>query len=44
LHQDIVGASISWRIRKKLSLSVDYEGVFGEQPNNRIHLNLIQRF
>jgi hypothetical protein len=44
LHQDIVGASISWRIRKKLSLSVDYEGVFGEQPNNRIHLNLVQRF
>jgi hypothetical protein len=44
LHQDIVGVSLSWRVRKKLSLSVDFEGVFGEQPNNRVHLNLVQRF
>lgn len=44
LKQDIVGATLSWRIRKKLSLSVDYEGVFAEQPNSRVHLNLVQRF
>jgi len=44
LHQDIFGAQVSWRIRKKLTLSVDYEGVFADKPNNRVHVNLVQRF
>ena len=44
LHQNIVGVTVAWRIMKKLAFSVDYEGVFADQPNNRIHFNLTQRF
>ena len=44
LHQDIFGANISWRIRKKLSLGLDYEGVFSDRSSSRIHVNLVQRF
>jgi len=43
--QNIGEASISWRIYKKLSLSVYYEGTFEKQYSfNRIYVNLSQRF
>lgn len=43
--QNIGEASISWRIYKKLSVSVYYEGTFEKQYSfNRIYVNLSQRF
>ncbi len=45
LKQNIVGADLSWRLQKTLSLSVNYEGVFEQQQsNNRIHVNIMKRF
>ncbi len=44
LPQDILGVNLTWRIRKKLSLGLDYEGVFAAQSNSHVHLNLVQRF
>jgi hypothetical protein len=44
LHQDIAGVNLTWRIRKRLSLALDYEGVFADRSNNRFHLNVVQRF
>jgi hypothetical protein len=43
--QNIGEANLTWRIYKKLSLSVYYEGTFEKQFNfNRIYVNLSQRF
>lgn len=45
LNQQISGLNLSWRILKKLTLSVNYEGVFQTSSiQNRIYANLIQRF
>ncbi|HLF64092.1 MAG TPA: hypothetical protein VI603_10075 [Saprospiraceae bacterium] len=45
LQQHIFGLNLSWRIRKKLSLAMDYEGIFEkEKSNNRVHVNIAQRF
>ncbi len=45
LSQQIGGLNLSWRIQKKLTLSVNYEGVFQTNSiQNRIYANLIQRF
>jgi hypothetical protein len=45
LKQNIAGINLSWRVRKNLSLSVDYEGIFEKQKsNNRVHVNISQRF
>lgn len=45
LKQHIAGVTLSWRVLKKLSLSVDYEGIFQkETSNNRVHVNVVQRF
>ncbi len=45
LNQDIAELSLSWRIAKKTTLSVNYESTF-EKDNNlgRLYLNLTQRF
>jgi len=43
--QNIGEANLTWRIYKKLSFSVYYEGTFENQFNfNRIYINLSQRF
>jgi hypothetical protein len=45
LDQHIAGLNLSWRIRKKLSLAVNFEGEF--QPGRtlaRIYGNVVQRF
>lgn len=43
--QNIGEANVTWRIYKKLSLSVFYEGTFEKQFNfNRIYVSLSQRF
>ena len=46
VHQDIVGASLNWRIQKQLSLHLFYEGVFDSTNNtyHRVNLKLIKRF
>ena len=45
LNQHLAGLNMTWRIMKKLSLSLYYEGVFEKtRKYNRIHLNLVQRF
>ena len=45
LNQHISSLNLSWRILKKLTLSVNYEGVFQTNSiQNRIYANLIQRF
>lgn len=45
LKQNIAGVNLSWRVRKKLSLSVDYEGIFEtDRSNHRVHVNVVQRF
>ena len=46
VHQDIVGANISFRILKKLSMYVYYEGTFNkERPTlTRFNTKIIQRF
>lgn len=43
--QNIGEVNLSWKIFKKLSMSVYYEGTFEEEMNyNRIYLNVTQRF
>ena len=45
LKQKIGGTSVTWRIQKKTSLSVFYEGLFSDFSNyNRLHVNLTYRF
>ena len=45
LRQKIAGANVSWRVRKGLSLSLNYEATFDERRTlNRVYANLIQRF
>jgi hypothetical protein len=45
LNQSIFGANMSWRIKKLLSLSANYEGeIQNSVVNSRIYTNLIQRF
>ncbi len=45
LKQNIFSTNISWRIQKRLSLSIYYEGIFGDSNNyNRTHLNITKRF
>lgn len=44
LEQSILGANMSWRMNKKLSLSVNYEGEMGiEQMAHRVYINITQR-
>lgn len=43
--QDIFGANLNFRLFKKLSLGLNYEGAFSDsRTNQRLHINLIQRF
>ena len=45
LTQSIAGANLSWRINKKLSFSVDYEGeIYNKDVSSRVYANIIQRF
>jgi hypothetical protein len=46
VHQDIAGLSLSWRIQKKISLNLYYEGVFStpEDTYHRFNMRLIKRF
>jgi hypothetical protein len=45
LPQHIADVNLNWRIYKKLSLSLNYEGTFEKENNyNRIYVNLSQRF
>jgi hypothetical protein len=45
LHQSIAGTNLSWRISRKLSLSVNYEGEFrNTQLFNRIYTHVTRRF
>lgn len=45
LKQHIAGVNISWRVMKKLTLAVDYEGIVEtERTHHRVHLNVSQRF
>jgi hypothetical protein len=45
LKQSIAGANLSWRINKKLSFSVDYEGeIYNKDVSSRVYANIIQRF
>jgi hypothetical protein len=45
LAQNVLEASLSWRIYQKLSLSVYYEGTFEtSDPYNRLYINVSQRF
>ena len=45
LNQTIAGASLSWRLNRKTSFNVYYEGIFGAQNNrSNVHLRVIQRF
>ena len=45
LNQHIAGVTLSWRIQKKLSLSLSFEGTFEKKKrSDRIRLNLIKRF
>ena len=45
LPQHIGDVNLHWRIYKKLSLSVNYEGTFeSERTYNRVYVNLSQRF
>jgi len=45
LEQTIVGVDLSWRIIKRLSLSLNYEGTFEEVNNySRIYFNITKRF
>ena len=45
-HQNIVGASCSFRLMKKLGLYIYYEGIFSDQSPTQTRLNtkIIQRF
>ncbi|MCK4989826.1 MAG: hypothetical protein KAS29_05045, partial [Bacteroidales bacterium] len=45
LIQHVSEASLSWKVYKKLSLSLYYEGTFEKQlPYNRLYINISQRF
>ena len=47
VHQNIGGASVSFRIQKNLSLYLYYEGVFDQQPSttyHRFNAKIIKRF
>lgn len=45
LKQNIFSTNISWRIKKRLSLNLYYEGIFGDRNKyNRMHLNITKRF
>lgn len=45
LMQNIAECSLSWRMAKKLMLSVDFEGTLESSGNSgRVYLNLTQRF
>lgn len=45
LTQHMAEISLSWRVMKKLSCSLNYEGTFETQRNyNRVYINLTQRF
>ena len=45
LTQTIVGLNLSWRIHKKFSLNMYYEGLFGStQDHTNMHLRAIRRF
>ncbi len=45
LAQNVLEANLSWRIYRKLSLSVYYEGTFEtKNPYNRLYINVSQRF
>jgi len=45
LKQNIFSTNISWRIKKRLSLNLYYEGIFGTSNKyNRMHLNITKRF
>ncbi len=45
LDQHIAGLNVSWRIRKKLSLAVNFEGEFqSSRTLARIYGNMVQRF
>lgn len=45
LKQQIGDINLTWRIMKKLSMSIAYEGIFETKNNyNRLYLNLIKRF
>jgi hypothetical protein len=45
LAQNVLEANLSWRIYRKLSLSVYYEGTFETgAPYNRLYVNISQRF
>ena len=45
LQQNILGTHITWRILRKLSLSLSYEGTFDNSKSyTRLYANLIKRF
>ena len=45
LKQNIISGSLSWRLYKRLMLSIYYEGILDDtNKNNRFHLNITQRF
>jgi hypothetical protein len=45
LDQHIAGLNLSWRVRKKLSLAVNFEGEFQSQRTlARVYGNIVQRF
>ena len=45
LKQNIAGMNLNWRILKKLSFSVNYEGIFeNRKTQNRMYVNLMHRF
>jgi hypothetical protein len=45
INQSIAGCNLSWRLTKKLSFAVNYEGeIQTGHLNNRMYTNLIQRF
>jgi hypothetical protein len=45
LKQNMAELNLTWRVQKKLSLSVNFEGTFEKQQNyERVYVNLTQRF
>lgn len=45
LQQNIIGTHLTWRILRKLSLSLSYEGTFDNSKSyTRLYANLIKRF
>jgi hypothetical protein len=45
LNQSILGLNLSWRLTRKLSIAVNFEGEFqNRQMSGRLYTNLIKRF